>query len=165
MKSLDKIIGLALRAIAISCLVGLFALLLINVIARSFQLAGLAWFDEIAQGLFAWMVFTGAAALWREHDHFRVEWLDELFANTPMAIVLKIVVSLLSLGFLLVMTRYGWSLTKGSSAVTPLLNLPTSIFYFAIPFSGAIMCAYSVRDLIAAANGFRFVPSGVSNDI
>lgn len=143
---IDRCVGQLLRGVAILCLVGLFALILLNVTARSFELAGLPWFDEVVQGLFAWMVFIGSAALWREQDHFRVGWLSEVLpprAARPVALL----VVLLEAAFLVAMTRYGYDLALRSRALTPILNLPTALFYAAIPLAGAVMLAYSVRDL------------------
>lgn len=146
MSRLDHVIGRVLRAIPIACFAALFALLFVNVVARTFQLAGFAWFDEIVQALFAWMVFSGSAALWREHGHFQVTWLESVLPPTP-ARMLKIVVTLLGLSFLAAMTWYGASLAMRATAVTPILSLPTSYLYAAIPVSGAVMVAYSLADL------------------
>jgi TRAP-type C4-dicarboxylate transport system permease small subunit len=127
-------------------LVGLFTLIFINVIARTFQLAGFAWFDEVIKGLFAWMVFVGSAALWRENDHFQVLWLPNALP-TSLARLLRIGIILLGLCFLSVMTWYGLSLTLKATAQTPILAMPTSLFYAAIPISGAVMIVYSLADL------------------
>lgn len=146
MKQLTNAFGSCLRAVPIACLAVLFVLLFVNVIARTFQLAGFAWFDEIVQGLFAWMVFAGAAALWRDQQHFQVLWLPD---SLPPAASrgLRVVITLLGLCFLAAMTWYGATLTLKARAVTPILSLPTSLFYAAIPISGAVMIAYSLRDL------------------
>ncbi len=146
MKKLDQIVGWALRAAPIACLAALFILLAINVVARTFQLAGFAWFDEVVQGLFAWMVFLGSAALWREHDHFQVLWLPQSLPPAA-ARALRIFTTLLALAFLGVMTWYGMNLTLRARALTPILDLPTSLFYVAIPLSGAVMTIYSLADL------------------
>lgn len=146
MKTLDEFIGALLRAIPITCLFALFGLLFINVVARTFQLAGFAWFDEVVQGLFAWMVFAGAAALWREKDHFQVLWLPESLPPEASR-WLRIFVAALGLCFMCTMTWYGASLTSKARALTPILGLPTSLFYAAIPVSGAAMIAYSLADL------------------
>lgn len=143
---LDRLLGIALRAVPIGCLSALFVLLFVNVIARTFQLAGFAWFDEIVQGLFAWMVFIGAAALWRERDHFQVLWLSESIPPRASRI-LRIFVTILCLCFLVAMTWYGASLTLRARALTPILDLPTSLFYAAIPISGMLMIVYSLADL------------------
>jgi len=147
MRRLDHVAGQLLRALPIACFAGLFGLLFVNVVARTLQLAGFAWFDEIVQGLFAWMVFMGAAALWREHEHFRVDWLPDSLPPRASRL-LRIVVVLLSLCFLVAMTWYGLSLARKARAVTPILSLPTALFYAAIPVSGAVMTAYSLADLV-----------------
>lgn len=156
MKSLDVYIGRVLRGVAIGCLVSLFVLLFVNVVARTFRFAGFAWFDEIVQGLFAWMVFVGAAALWRERDHFQVNWIpDMLRSGTRMA--LRITTTLLAICFLAAMTWYGLQLTISANAQTPILALPTACFYAAIPISGAVMIIYSLVDLVG------FVTQGLTS--
>ena len=146
MKRFDHIVGMTLRAIPSVCLVGLFVLIFINVVARTFQLAGFAWFDEIVKGLFAWMVFVGSAALWRENDHFQVLWLPDGLPPRAGRILCIFIVTL-SLCFLLAMTWYGGILTLKATAQTPILAMPTSLFYAAIPISGAVMIVYSLVGL------------------
>jgi TRAP-type C4-dicarboxylate transport system permease small subunit len=144
--TLDRTFAKILRGVPIACLTLLFFLLFVNVVARTFQLAGFAWFDEIVQGLFAWMVFIGTAALWRERDHFDVSWLPE--ALPPRASrILKTLLIVLSLIFLVTMTWYGASLTMKARALTPILAMPTSLFYVAMPISGFIMMIYSIIEL------------------
>lgn len=145
----DRFVGHTLRGISIACLTGLFLLILINVVSRTFQIAGLAWFDEVIEGLFAWMVFIGTAALWRENDHFRVGWLVESVPPRAARLI-SVFVVLLEISFLIAMTRYGYDLAMRSQAMTPILNLPTSLFYASIPVGGAVMLFYSVRDLWCA---------------
>jgi TRAP-type C4-dicarboxylate transport system permease small subunit len=143
----DAVTGLILRVISGLCLTGLFLLVLVNVAARTFSFAGFAWFDEIVQGLFAWMVFVGAAALWRERQHFRVDWLELALGAGRSRAALSLLLTLLSLAFLIAMTLYGYDLTARSRALTPILGLPSGLFYAAIPLSGGVMTLYSLRDL------------------
>lgn len=151
---IDKVVGIVLKSISGFCLIGLFALLLINVTARSLDFTGFAWFDEIVKGLFAWMVFIGAAALWREGQHFRVDWLQVVLGEHSAGQILTIFISLLSLSFLATMTLYGYDLMSRSAALTPILDLPTSLFYAAIPISAAIMTLYELRELCIAIASF-----------
>jgi TRAP-type C4-dicarboxylate transport system permease small subunit len=147
MKTIDLHFGRVLRGVAIGCLTALFCLLFVNVVARTFRFAGFAWFDEIVQGLFAWMVFVGAAALWREKDHFQVDWIPNMLPDGSRAVV-KIVTTLLALCFLVAMTWFGMKLTISANALTPILALPTALFYAAIPLSGAVMILYSLVELV-----------------
>jgi len=144
---IDRFVGLILRTIPTVCFAALFLLLFVNVIARTFQLAGFSWFDEIVQGLFAWTVFVGAAALWREKDHFAVNWLPQ---NLPplSGRCLSIFTCILGILFLATVTKYGLDLTLKARALTPILDLPTSLFYITIPLSGAVMLIYSLADLL-----------------
>lgn len=159
MHSFDVLVGRALRGAAIGCLSGLFVLLFVNVIARTFRFAGFAWFDEIVQGLFAWMVFVGAAALWRERDHFQVDWIPNMLSVGKRA-VLKIATTVLALCFLVAMTWFGMRLTLSADALTPILSLPTALFYASIPFSGAIMIAYSLAELVRLVTQGTFPKTG-----
>ncbi|MCI5109843.1 MAG: TRAP transporter small permease [Marivita sp.] len=155
MQAFDRLLGTCLRGIAMMCLGTLFLLLLINVVARTFELAGFSWFDEIVRGCFAWMVFIGAAALWRENDHFQVDWLQKSLTTVGAKVAHTALIGLVSLAFLLVMTWYGYVLFDRANAMTPILRIPERLFYAAIPISGAIMTAYT---LVRLFRGF-FTPT------
>jgi TRAP-type C4-dicarboxylate transport system permease small subunit len=147
---IDRAVGQALRLIAMACLVGLFALLFANVVIRLFELASIAWFDEVVQALFAWMVFIGAAALWRENEHFRVDWLEQQLSGTGAGRLLGLIVQFLCLAFLSIMTWKGYDFTVRANAVTPIMRIPVAIVYVVIPISGAIMSVYTVANMWAA---------------
>ena len=143
----DRALGAGLRAVPIACLAALLAILLANAGARALGVTGFAWFDEVVQGLFAWMVFVGSAALWRDNGHFRVAWLEEALPTGPSR-ALRALTAALSILFLAAMTFYGARLTLDARALTPILDLPTALFYLAIPVSGAVMLLHSAADLI-----------------
>lgn len=147
-----------LRWVATLSLVVLFCLILINVIARSFDLAGFAWFDEVVRGSFAYMVFFGAAALWIRRDHFQVDWLEYTLPKGKPRWVLRSLITLLSISFLAVMTWYGWVLFNKANAMTPILQIPERLFYAAIPLSGAIMVLHSLTTLFSET--FRTLRTG-----
>lgn len=152
-RRLDRALGAVLRAFAVTCLVALLVILAGNVVARYLQLFSLGWYDEVVEGLFAWMVFLGTAALWRESDHFRVDWLAGHLHRPGARRAQRITVSALSLAFLVLMTWTGWQLALRSGAETPVLKLPTAVFYLCIPVAGALMAAYSLADLWRALAG------------
>ncbi len=147
--AIDRIVGSVLRGIPILCLVALFAILFVNVLSRYFQVWAFSWFDEVVQALFAYMVFLGAAALWRENEHFRIDWM-ELALGRPYGPMLRIVSVILSMVFLAIMAMKGLDLTVRSRAATPILSVPTAWIYAVIPVSAAIMLVYSVRDFVVA---------------
>lgn len=153
---IDRTLATSMRGLAMLCLVALLVILAGNVIARDFQLYATAWLDEVVELLFAWMVFIGAAALWREGEHFRIDALERALP-APASQLLRMVIALISLFFLLVMTWQGWQLTMKSTALTPILQLPVRLSYSCIPIAGFIMSAYTVVQLSRIIRGERDV--------
>jgi len=144
----DRGLAALMQALAVVCFVALFLVVGMNIIGRVTALFSVGWLGEVVEGLFGWLVFVGAAAIWREHGHFRVDWLDtRLPAGWPRR-ALALAVELISLGFLAVMTWQGWLLTANSGATTPMLSLPTALFYAAIPVSGVVMIGYTLVDVV-----------------
>lgn len=143
---MDRTIGVVLRTIAITCLVVLMFILGGNVLARVTGWFSLSWYDEIIELCFAWMVFFGAAELWRENQHFRIDWLYYTlpWAKRRLHTIFVSLINIFFLGFLLV---EGINLTQKSSALTPIIGLPVAILYISIPLSAAIMLVYAIADL------------------
>lgn len=144
--SIDRIVGFILRTVAITCLVILMFILGGNVIARFTNWFSLGWYDEIIQLSFAWMVFFGAAELWRENQHFRIDWL---FYTLPRAKrrIHTFIVALFNILFLSFLMYEGTYLAQKSSALTPILGLPVALLYSCVPISAAIMLVYAIADL------------------
>jgi TRAP-type C4-dicarboxylate transport system permease small subunit len=157
--TLDRLVGRLLRGVAITCLATLLALLASNVVGRLTAWYTFAWYDEIIEMLFAWMVFVGAAALWREHEHFRIDWLA-LQLPRRLAPWHGLLVVAIDLAFLWFMAREGLRLTARSTAVTPVLALPVGLLYASIPLSAAMMALYSLHDAVQVLRGHR--PGGTA---
>lgn len=109
----------------------------------------MSWFDEILEGVFAWMVFMGAAALWRENEHFTVTFLPDWLRGSKKGCVLDVTIHLISILFLLVFTYYSLNLTMRASDTTPILMMPKRLLYVCMPLSGIIMVGYSFRNIWA----------------
>jgi TRAP-type C4-dicarboxylate transport system permease small subunit len=148
MKRLEDLTEAALRYISTLSLIALFGLILMNVGTRTFNLGGVAWFDEIVRGSFSYMVFFGAAALWIRHDHFQVDWLELTLPDGKARWALRSIIAILCAGFLGVMTWYGWILFNKANALTPILQIPEKGFYAAIPISGAVMFLHTLASFI-----------------
>jgi len=76
----DRSLIISLRWLTLVCFVALLILLSGVVFVRFVPITSLGWSDEIVEWAFAWMVFMGAAALWRDNEHFRVQWLPGICA-------------------------------------------------------------------------------------
>jgi len=147
LSSIDRVLGIILRGLTIACLVILLILIAGCVFVRFVPIMSFGWSDEIVEGAFAWMVFIGAAALWRDNEHFRVEWLPHKLKGKKIGYILALVIDLISLSFILVLTYQGWRITMLSQEWTPIFKLPKKLLYVCIPVSGGIMTIYTFRNI------------------
>ncbi len=133
---------------SVICFVGLLFFVAAGVFVRFIPISSMGWADEIIEFAFAWMVFLGAAVLWRARGHFRVEILPVRLAGKKSGRVLEIFLSLSAFVFLLVFTYEGGLLAIRATDRSPILELPRTLWYMVIPISGAIMIGYTIRDLL-----------------
>ena len=129
------------------CILGfvlLMAILAGVVLIRFWPIAKLSWSDEAVEFLMGWLVFIGAAALWRENAHFRIEAILERVEHLRYGWVLGTAVEISSAAFITLFTYYSFELTVAARDVSPILSLPRPLWYAAMPISGAIMVGYSV---------------------
>ena len=145
LEGVDRGVAVTLDGVALTAFVALFLLLFGNVVVRWLGVFSMAWFDEIVEMAFAWMVFFGAAALYRRGEHFRVDWLEGRLTSRPsVRNAVLIAVSLLSLLFLGYLLFYGWRLVARTTDVTPIFAISRRILYIGIPISASLMVIYEV---------------------
>jgi TRAP-type C4-dicarboxylate transport system permease small subunit len=140
-------VSVALQWGSVVWLVALWILVAAGVLVRFLSLGSMAWADEIVELAFAWMVFTGAAALWGEGTHFCVDLVLLRLGDSAAGRALRILLAALSLAFLLVFTYYGAILTVNATDSSPILEYPRRLTYVIMPLAGALMIGYTLRDL------------------
>jgi TRAP-type C4-dicarboxylate transport system permease small subunit len=129
------------------CLVALLLLVGAGVFVRFVPVASMGWADEIIEFGFAWMVFFGAALLWRNRTHFRVDLLLQQLAGTRFARLLEVVVNFISLLFFLLLAYEGSMLAIAAVDPSPILEWPKALWYAIIPLAATIIVGYTVRDI------------------
>ncbi len=144
---IDRALYRGMRWVTLASLVALLLLLTAVVFVRFVPVLSMGWSDELVELSFAWMVFLGAATLWRDGGHFRVDMIPVKFGGSKAGRALEIVLALMSLGFLVVFTYEAWVLTRAANDRTPIFVLSRVFWYGVMPLSGALMIAYTVRDL------------------
>jgi TRAP-type C4-dicarboxylate transport system permease small subunit len=152
---LDRALGLLLRAFSIACLVALTLLLALNIVSRATGFFGMNWFDEVVATVFAWLVFIGACALWRESDHFAIHLLSDALKGRRLSGVHRLAIALFGLLFAVVLMGYGARFVDRTTATTPVLDLPQAWAYACLPIAGALMTVYAVRDVWLALRALR----------
>lgn len=152
-KKAEQILAHIMRWGSIGCLVGLLFFVSAGVFVRFVPISSMGWADEIIEFGFAWMVFLGAAALWRAKSHFRVEILPERLVGKKSGRVLEIFLSLSAFLFLLIFTYEGGLLAIQATDRSPILEYPRTLWYMVMPIAGAIMIGYTIRDLVGFFRG------------
>jgi len=147
LKKIDRVLELMLRWGSSFFLAGLLIIISAIVFVRFVPITSMGWTDEVVEFAFAWMVFLCAAGLWRQRTHFRVEVINEWLGGSKAGRVLEILLSVLSLVFLLVLTYQGGLLAMKATDRSPIFEYPKTLWYLSIPISGAIMIGYTIRDL------------------
>ena len=120
-----------------------------GVIVRFLPFASMGWADEVVEFGFAWLVFLGAAALWRDGTHFRVDLIPQKLGRSPAGRRLEIGLAFLALGFFLVFTCQGGLISAKATDRSPILELPRFLWYGVMPLAGIIILGYVLRDLRA----------------
>ncbi len=144
---IDRGLAVVLRWGATTCLVALLVIIAAVVFVRFVPLASMGWADEIVEFAFAWMVFLCSAELWRKRAHFRVEVVPDWLGGSRAGRILGILLNLLSLIFFVVFTVEGLRLSLQATDRSPIFEYPKALWYLSMPLSGAIMIAYTIRDL------------------
>lgn len=182
MTSLDRFVQTLLRALCIILFIALALILLTNVGVRLMNdlsvfltahgmasagsmikalvpITSMHWFDEIVELIITGMVFYGAAALWGTKGHFCVgDWISKRLPNNTLRALYKLLVTLLSVAFLLIFFWYSLSLTRRATELSTVFQIPKSVMYSCMPISAFIMLVYSAGDVIQDIKRF-FAPA------
>lgn len=153
MKKFDLALAAVLRGLCIACLALLFMIILMSVLNRFGAFMSMGWADEIIELLFAWLVFLGAACLWRENSHFCVDMLKVRLTDTLPGRVLDVALSVLGLAFLTMLVYHSWELVVSASDDSPVFAISKKYWYGVMPVAGVIMMGYSLRDIWLALTG------------
>jgi C4-dicarboxylate transporter DctQ subunit len=125
------------------CLVGVT-----KVVSRYLLTSPMAWTEELATILFAWMVFIGAALALKKHEHFAIEFLVDLLprGSRKLAQTFSLLVVLV---FCALLIGYGMRLVVMNWAVlTPMLEISRGWVYLSVPFGGILMGVRTVEMIV-----------------
>lgn len=147
------VIGAAMAAIVLVTLAAVWWRYVLN--------APIAWIEQVSNMLFIWMVFIGAAILYRQKLHIAVDIFVEMLPARFKEAAFWII-ELLSLAFIVVLFASSLKLaidvlpnTTGALDITP------AWYYFAAPVACAMMMLYFVEKILDPT---KRVPVGVAGD-
>ncbi|MEM8663293.1 MAG: TRAP transporter small permease [Pseudomonadota bacterium] len=151
-------LGSALERVILVIMSAGFAALVVTVglqvLARNVIKIPLIWTLDVAQLLFAWLIFVGAALAYRRGAHYRIDIVPE--GRTGISRVLNLLSDVAALAVVFVLVRYGFTITQmRSRGEVPSLGISEAWFYASIPVGGILIGIFLaekvVRHLFAPA--------------
>lgn len=120
-------------------LVVLCAVATLQVVGRYLFANPLAWTEEFATIVFAWLVFLGASLALKKRDHFVIEVVVDLLPCAPQRLVRRLATALVLL-VALGLVVFGVRLCLFNAHVrTPVLEISRAWIYAAVPAGGLLM--------------------------
>lgn len=160
LQRLDRAVGVGLKAVMVASFAALFAMIAWVVATRILGLRSAGWTDELIELLFAWMVFVGAASLWRDKGHFAVDLAVQMVKGPRARRTLAVVNESLCVVFLAVFVVEAVVLIiVNASETSPVFGLPRAWWYGVMPVTGSIMIVYSIVRIAFNLQGKEFQPS------
>jgi len=152
---LKRILSNAVEWVCMVLMVVLSVDLFLGVFSRYVMVRTFTWYDEIARGCFVWLTFLGAAVGVKRHAHFRLQIIvDRLSPRLRQATVFLLPLVVIIFAGVLIQQGLVF-LELGKFQQTPVMGLPKTWIYVAIPIGGVLMILYSlgplwraIRDLI-----------------
>jgi TRAP-type transport system small permease protein len=134
--------------------VAVFAVLMANILVSigarylNLPIANLDWVEETSRFLFIWLCFLGAALAVEQGSHIRIDFFARLLPASLQR-SLEILVAGAMLGFAAIVTYEGVVVTLRAGDRSPVLLLPMSVAYLALPVNTAVMVLFAARALRA----------------
>jgi TRAP-type C4-dicarboxylate transport system permease small subunit len=150
---LKRILSNSVEWVCMALMVVLSVDLLLGVFSRYVLVRTFTWYDEIARVCFVWLTLLGAAVGVKRQAHFRLLIIvDRLSPQLRQSTV--ILLPLVVILFAGVLIQQGLVfLELGKLQQTPVMGMPKTWVYVAIPIGGALMILYSLAPLWRAIRG------------
>lgn len=149
------ILANAVEWVCLALMVVLSLDLLLGVFSRYVLVRTFTWYDEIARACFVWLTLLGAAVGVKRQAHFRLHLVvDRLPPRLQQ--VTTVLLPLIVMTFAGVLILQGLVfLELGRFQQTPVMGMPKTWIYVAIPIGGALMILYSLAPLWRALRGLQ----------
>ncbi len=143
------IVGLAVMTIV------LFA----QITARYVFGSGLSWSEELARYLMIWVVYIGAAVVYKDNSHISVTVLEEIFG--PLARrILGVIQKIVSIAFMGLVGYWSIGMMEFAALQTsPNMLIPMNYIYLVFPISSVLIVLYLLLsifdDFVTPLNGVK----------
>ena len=122
----------------------LIATVTLQVASRNLFKVPIIWTLDVAQLLFSWLIFLGAAVAFRRGGHYAIDIIPEHWAGISAGVNLVGIV--LSGLVIFVLVYFGWDFTRiGLTRTAPALEISEAWYFLPIPLGGAMMAFFLVE--------------------
>jgi|TARA_R100000049_G_C1926944_1_gene71264 TRAP-type transport system small permease protein len=143
---LDRLIHIILLWAIGALIFAMMTVTFSQVVARYLLAHSLSWSEELGRYIFVWITFLGLAAAFQSKAHVALDFVATLLPAAPSR-VLRVVNALLVAGVGLALIIGGQALIGfGMNQRSAALGLPMYTVYSVIPFSGAMLLYFALRD-------------------
>lgn len=146
MDKLDRLIHIILLWVIGALIFAMMTVTFSQVVARYVLTNSLSWSEELGRYIFVWITFLGLAAAYQSKAHVALDLLATALPHrsarvlrTLNALLVAVVGAALIVGG---QALIGFGMNQRSAA----LGLPMYTVYSVIPFSGAMLLYFALRD-------------------
>ena len=153
MKSIDRAIGLIIRAVMGASSLLVLVITFLQVLCRFVFKSPLPWSTDVLRMAFTYLVFWGGAWCVKEKEHLNV---DVVLTMLPPGVrrAFEIGINLILCCFFAFLVFFGIQFCIfGWTQTTSYLPLPMSVYYASIPSAGAIMLYYMIQIICGQLRG------------
>lgn len=148
LKALNRRLERALLGLLAAAFGALIVVVFLQVFARNILEVPFIWTLDVAQLLFAWCIFLGAAVALRRNAHYSLELIPARWARTNTTVLLIAHVGSITVVAVLIVS--GWAFTQiGLNRLTLSLGISEFWFFLPIPLGGMAMALF-LAELIPA---------------
>src|SRR5512135_2931933 len=116
-----------------------------NVVARYFFNSPIQWAEEFSRYAFIWVVFLGTVVCTKHKRHIGIDSVVKVLPS-PIQPWITLAADLLTLALMVIITWYGWILTRSATQITATLQIPQYVIYLVAPCSGVLGALYGLGD-------------------
>jgi len=149
-QTISNIIGKMLEVLIVFLLMLMTVLMFAQVLGRFVFQNGLFWAEELSRFTMITLVYLGAGIACKNKDHISITILDGLLKEKGIKYKLyKLLVALLSIGFLTIVAKVGYSvLHVVSSQKSANMQMTMNLIYMIIPIGSCIMIFYLIMEIL-----------------
>lgn len=156
---IDNALAAILKPTVALGMAALIAVITLQIVSRVFFTA-VGWTEEVARFLMIWLTFLGAALAWHQGRHIAVTFVVDFMPSAPRHIM-QITALAVTCGFAVALAWLGLAYMDMSSFQrSPALRIQMTYIYAVIPLSAALICWFSLSDLLRLIFGDRFDGQG-----